>query len=575
MKVKMKQFLNKNTMKPKILLSLILFLNITMFGYSEETANSESSKLASVTVLATAQTQPLVTLWEDQLNKTNFNVKMEVVDFKVENSTNSKLKEDQLAIMNDSDLSQIQGDTNWEMVIGREIIVPIISVAHPYLQDIMQGGISTQKMKLMMANFAEPTWGYLLGNETKNKVKILVLDETSTKNGTFNFLGVQTASINLNTVSGMDDFLQKVRNDKMAIGFCRLADLAQTNEKMLPAGILLMPFDLNNNGKLEKVENIYTNMETLTRGVWIGKYPKALFQNIYVVSASNVYNEQQKVLIKWIVSQGQTTVEEIGITSLTKNEIAGKYSKIDFVVAPSKLPEKSSPITPYIVTLVVLALMFIAYFEVVLHRSKIRKSHLEKLSHPILKSFNINTVEIPKGIFFDKSHTWAFMEKEGVVRIGLDDFIQKLTGKLTRIILKDEGEKVIKGEPIFTLIQEGKKITINAPVSGTIKSYNQQLINNVSFLNSSPYNEGWVYLIEPQNWNREMEFLRIAEKYSEWIKSEYNRFKDFVAQSIAENQVNPAYTVLQDGGDVIEKALCCMGPEVWEDFQTNFIDNSK
>jgi len=214
MKVKMKQFLNKNTMKPKILLSLILFLNITMFGYSEETANSESSKLASVTVLATAQTQPLVTLWEDQLNKTNFNVKMEVVDFKVENSTNSKLKEDQLAIMNDSDLSQIQGDTNWEMVIGREIIVPIISVAHPYLQDIMQGGISTQKMKLMMANFAEPTWGYLLGNETKNKVKILVLDETSTKNGTFNFLGVQTASINLNTVSGMDDFLQKVRKDK-------------------------------------------------------------------------------------------------------------------------------------------------------------------------------------------------------------------------------------------------------------------------------------------------------------------------------------------------------------------------
>jgi len=134
---------------------------------------------------------------------------------------------------------------------------------------------------------------------------------------------------------------------------------------------------------------------------------------------------------------------------------------------------------------------------------------------------------------------------------------------------------VIKGEPIFTLIQEGKKITINAPVSGTIKSYNQQLINNVSLLNSSPYNEGWVYLIEPQNWNREMEFLRIAEKYSEWIKSEYNRFKDFVAQSIAENQVNPAYTVLQDGGDVIEKALCCMGPEVWEDFQTNFIDNSK
>lgn len=561
-------------MNPKILLAVILFLNITLFGFSEEKANSEPSASASVIVLTTDQTQPIVSLWGNQINAANSNVKIEAVGFTMENLTNSKLNENQLAIMTDDDLFQIKGEKNWKMVIGREIVVPVISANHPYLNEIMQSGISIQKMKQMMGNTSEPSWGDLLGNAASGKVHVLYLDEAATKELTFNFLGVQPASSQLKAVSGIEEFIQKMGKDKTAIGFCRLTDLTQNGENMLPEGIQFLPFDFNSNGKLEPIENIYANTESFNRGVWIGKYPKALVRNIYVVSASNVYTEPQKALLKWIIAQGQSSIDEMGFTALTRNEIAGKYSKIDFAIAQPKLPAKSNPIAPYLLVLVALVLIFIVYFEVILRRSKKRTSSFEKLHQPILKSFNINSVEIPKGLFFDKSHTWAFMEKEGVVRVGLDDFIQKLTGKLSRIILKDEGEKVVKGEPIFTLIQEGKKITINAPVSGTIKSYNQQLVSDVSLLNTSPYNEGWVYLIEPQNWTREVEFLRIAEKYSEWIKTEYTRFKDFIAQSVTKNHVEPAYVVLQDGGDVIEKVLCCMGPEVWEDFQTNFLEKS-
>ncbi len=33
--------------------------------------------------------------------------------------------------------------------------------------------------------------------------------------------------------------------------------------------------------------------------------------------------------------------------------------------------------------------------------------------------------------------------------------------------------------------------------------------------------------------------------------------------------------ILQDGGQLTDNVLADLGPEVWEDFQTNFIDKSK
>ena len=60
------------------------------------------------------------------------------------------------------------------------------------------------------------------------------------------------------------------------------------------------------------------------------------------------------------------------------------------------------------------------------------------------------------------------------------------------------------------------------------------------------------------------------EKYKEWLKSEFTRLKDFLALSV---KPNAGYAhVLQDGGAPKDGVLEDLGPEVWEDFQTGFLD---
>jgi len=167
------------------------------------------------------------------------------------------------------------------------------------------------------------------------------------------------------------------------------------------------------------------------------------------------------------------------------------------------------------------------------------------------------------------------MEKNGIVRLGIDDFLQHITGPLTCIKMKKRGEKIKKGDLLCSIVQKGKQLNLYAPISGTISEQNELLISTPATLNSSPYSDGWVYMIEPAGWLKEIRFLNMAEKYKEWLIKEFSRLKDLLAVSVRVNNVEYSQIILQDGGEVKDGVLSELGPEVWEDFQTKFIDAFK
>ena len=166
------------------------------------------------------------------------------------------------------------------------------------------------------------------------------------------------------------------------------------------------------------------------------------------------------------------------------------------------------------------------------------------------------------------------MKKDGLVKIGIDDFLQHVTGPLTRVEMKNTGDKIKKGDHLLTIIQNGKHLKIYSPVTGTITAQNKELIDNSRLLNSAPFTDGWIYTIEPVNWLLEIQFMNMAEKYSTWLKDEYLRLRDFFEAAVRVHV--PAFImVLQDGGVLRDGILGELGPEIWEDFQTKFMDVKK
>jgi glycine cleavage system H lipoate-binding protein len=166
------------------------------------------------------------------------------------------------------------------------------------------------------------------------------------------------------------------------------------------------------------------------------------------------------------------------------------------------------------------------------------------------------------------------MEKDGLVNVGVDDFLLQITGQLTGIKMKVSGEKIRKGQVIVTLIQEGKQINIKSPVSGTIKRQNPELLTDANIINDQPYADGWIYMVEPSNWLREIQFMFMADVFRPWLKIEISRLKDFLASLKKQPEAGKYSLVLQEGGELKYGILTDMEPEVWEEFQNKFMETA-
>jgi glycine cleavage system H lipoate-binding protein len=426
--------------------------------------------------------------------------------------------------------------------------------------------------------FADPSkasWGSLFGTGQNVPVKCYMINNDESKGDIAKFLNADKGVINGIEVESSTAIVSAVQNDPLAIGFCKLSDILATVNQQIVDDVKLMPIDRNANDKIDYSENIYQDLNSFTRGVWIGKYPKALYSSIYSVSAAKPVNEKEVAFLKWVLTDGQQYVALNGYSDLAIHERQSKVddlnlSGIELVAANT---EKSN--MKLILLILGLTIVFSFALEAVLrYRKTINVSPESSVSFS-QTVFNENSLSLPAGLYFDKSHTWAFMEKDGMVKIGIDDFLQHVTGSITQIKMKNPGDKVSKGEQVMTIIQKGKQLNIYSPVSGIIKEHNESLKDESSLLNSSPYAEGWIYSIEPTNWLREIQFLLMSEKYKIWIKDEFTRLRDFLASFVKPGTLEYSHVILQDGGELKDNLLSELGPEAWDDFQTNFLDNSK
>lgn len=178
-------------------------------------------------------------------------------------------------------------------------------------------------------------------------------------------------------------------------------------------------------------------------------------------------------------------------------------------------------------------------------------------------------LKIPQGLFYSRNHTWAYMEKTGNAKIGLDEFILRITGNVRPNFLKQAGEKIMKGEVIAEIVQNGKRLKVCSPISGEIMEANSLL--DYTALNEDPYGSGWLFSIKPLNWKDEINSFFIAAEATKWATKELVRFKDFLAESIGKNSPETSMITLQDGGELRQNILSQLDNEIWHDFQETFM----
>jgi glycine cleavage system H protein len=143
----------------------------------------------------------------------------------------------------------------------------------------------------------------------------------------------------------------------------------------------------------------------------------------------------------------------------------------------------------------------------------------------------IKGYNMPDELYFHAEHSWARVEGTKVT-VGMSDFFQKEAGDIVFIDLPEEEEEVSQGE-VCGKIQSRKWIgKLVAPVSGEIVKINEDLEDDTSLINTDPYDQGWILVLEAgDDLDSELENLIHGEAIVDFIDREVKRAEEEKAKA--------------------------------------------
>ncbi len=134
----------------------------------------------------------------------------------------------------------------------------------------------------------------------------------------------------------------------------------------------------------------------------------------------------------------------------------------------------------------------------------------------------VDEFDLPDELYYlEEGRSWAKVEPDGNVRVGLSDIAIKMAADIIYIRLKPKGAVVERGKGFGTMESSKWVGPLKSPVSGTIISVNEVLTKNPSVMVKDSYGGGWTVIIQPTNLENDIKgLLHTPEQLTAWATKE-------------------------------------------------------
>jgi len=129
----------------------------------------------------------------------------------------------------------------------------------------------------------------------------------------------------------------------------------------------------------------------------------------------------------------------------------------------------------------------------------------------------VDEYEVRIGLLYTEEHEWVKVE-DGKARVGVTDYAQKSLHEIVYVELPEEGIEVEQMKPMGTVESIKAVSEVYSPVSGRVIKINERLRDSPELVNKSPYDEGWIAVIEPSNLDEELKRLLTPEQYADLLR---------------------------------------------------------
>ena len=170
---------------------------------------------------------------------------------------------------------------------------------------------------------------------------------------------------------------------------------------------------------------------------------------------------------------------------------------------------------------------------------------------------------LPEGLFYHQGHSWLVPQGAELVKVGMDDFAQKLVGRSNKISLPKVGSRIEQGEVGWKLDIDKKNVGMLSPVSGDVVAVNKDIVKNPDLINQDPYGKGWLMMVKPDNKRATVKNLLTGKVATAWM--------DKTADELREKMGGELGTVYQDGGLPVSGIAKALSPDAWDKIASEFL----
>jgi glycine cleavage system H protein len=101
--------------------------------------------------------------------------------------------------------------------------------------------------------------------------------------------------------------------------------------------------------------------------------------------------------------------------------------------------------------------------------------------------------EIPADLRYTSDHVWVRRVADGQVRVGVTDFAQQSLGDVAEVTPPRAGDAIEAGAACGDIESVKSVSDLIAPVTGTARASNANLVDQPELVNSDPYGDGWIF----------------------------------------------------------------------------------
>ena len=123
---------------------------------------------------------------------------------------------------------------------------------------------------------------------------------------------------------------------------------------------------------------------------------------------------------------------------------------------------------------------------------------------------------VPEGLYYTKDHEWLRIEGSNC-RVGVTDYAQKSLHEIVYVELPKVGMKVSQMQSLGTVESVKAVADVYSPISGEVLDVNNSLSDAPELVNKSPYGEGWITVIKPDDFKKDLPGLMNAQAYRDFL----------------------------------------------------------